>query len=190
MSRGTWKDPTLTTTLLVLSALPVVLVIPSLQIIFGVKLHWFPVAGWHGLFSRAVVLPTIALTYAGIAGIARLTRISMLQVIDEEFVRTARAKGLDERVVVLRHVLRNAFLPLLNAILYSIFFLVIGDFFVELLFGIPGVAKEALDTISSRDYDELMALTLFSAFIFIIANIVLDIMYGIVDPRIRIGSQS
>lgn len=187
LKRGHWQDPTLTTFLLLLTAIPVVLLIPALQLLLALKLRWLPVGGWHGLFSKNVILPTIVLTIGGLAGIARLMRISMLQVYDDEYVRTARAKGLAERVVIYRHVLRNAMLPVITAIVTSLFFLFTGSFFVETLLGIPGIGAEAVSSIGSRDYDEFMALTIFGAIAFIICNIVLDIIYTVVDPRVRLG---
>jgi ABC-type dipeptide/oligopeptide/nickel transport system permease component len=188
LRRGRWQDPTVTAGLLVLSAIPVVLAIPVLQVVFAVKLKLLPVGGWHGIFAKNVILPTIVLTVPAFAGIARLMRISVLQVLDDEYVRTARAKGLSERVVVYRHVLRNAMLPIVTAIVTSLFFLFTGSFFVETLFGIPGIAAESIASVGSRDYDEIMAITLFGAVAFIAANIALDIIYTFVDPRVRLDA--
>jgi len=187
LRRGTWQDPTLTALLLILSAVPVVLLIPTLQVIFAAKLKWLPTGGWHGLLSKTVILPTLVLTLPGLAGVARLMRISLVQVMDEEFVRTARAKGLRESTVVYRHMLRNAMLPIVTSVLISLFFLFTGSFFVETLFGIPGAAVEAISSIGSRDYDELMAFTIFGAVAFILANLFLDIIYTVIDPRIRLN---
>lgn len=188
LRRGHWQDPTLTAFLLLLSAIPVVLIIPVLQVFFAVKLKWLPVGGWHGLLSTAAILPTVTLTVPALAGIARLMRISVLQVMEEEFVRTARAKGLRERTVMFRHILRNGMLPIVTAVITSLFFLFSGSFFVELLFGIPGIANETIQSIGSRDYDEFMAITIFGAVAFILANLALDIIYTLIDPRIRLGS--
>lgn len=188
LRRGTWQDPSITALLLFAAAIPIVLAIPLLQYVFALKLHWLPVGGWHGLLSKNVIMPTMVLTIPALAGVARLMRVSMLQVMDDEYVRTARAKGLGERVVIYRHMLRNALLPIVTAVITSVFFLFVGSFFVELLFGIPGVGAESLSAINSRDYDEFMALTIFSAVAFIAANLALDIIYSAIDPRIRLGS--
>jgi ABC-type dipeptide/oligopeptide/nickel transport system permease component len=126
MRRGHWQDPTVTALLLVLSAIPVVILIPTLQVLFAAKWKLLPVAGWHGIFSKNIILPTLVLTVPGLAGVARLMRISMLQVMDDDFVRTARAKGLQERIVVFRHMVRNAMLPMATAIIGSLFFLFAG----------------------------------------------------------------
>jgi ABC-type dipeptide/oligopeptide/nickel transport system permease component len=103
----------------------------------------------------------------------------------EDFIRTARSKGLSEWTVINRHTLRNALLPLTNGIVLGLIYLYTGTLFVELLFGIPGLGREAFGSIGSRDYDFFMALTMISATGFVIANIILDILYSIIDPRIR-----
>jgi len=184
--RGHWDDPTITAAMLTISAIPVFISIPALQVLLAVKLKLVPTGGWHGLFSKTVILPSIVLTYAGVVGIARLMRISLLQVMGDDYVRTARAKGLSERTVVYRHVLRNAMLPLITAVLYSLFGIAFGDFFTELLLGIPGIGAESFTSIGSRDYDEIMAITIIGAVVFILANLTLDIVYTFVDPRITL----
>lgn len=183
--RGEWQDPLTIASLLLVAAIPELLLIPILQVIFSVKLGWLPPGGWDGIFNTRTILPTIVLTIPGLAGIARLMRASVLQVFGEDFVRTARAKGLTEGVVLMRHVVRNAMLPIATSIVYALFSLFVGDFFVEFLFGIPGIGREALSSIGSRDYDEFMALTILGAVAFIVANLALDIVYTIIDPRIR-----
>lgn len=188
--RGHWQDPLTIGSLLFVAAIPDPILIPVLQVVFAVELRLLPVGGWDGIFSGRIILPAIALTLPGFAGIARLMRTGLLQVMDEDFVRTARAKGLSERVVLYRHAARNAMLPIVTAIVGTIFGLIAGDFFVELLFGIPGIAREGLSSIGSRDYDEFMALTLVGAVLLILGNLILDIIYTLVDPRITYGSQT
>jgi len=189
LRRGHWQDPAVTTVLLVLTAIPVVILIPTLQVLFAAKWKLLPVSGWHGIFSRNIVLPTVVLTVPGLAGIARLMRISMVQVMDDDFVRTARAKGLQDRIVIMRHIVRNALLPMTTAIVGSLFFLFAGSFFVETLFGIPGIGAESIATIGARDYDEIMAITIVSTVAFVIANMAVDIAYTFIDPRIRLITQ-
>lgn len=185
--QGTWLDPAITTSLLLIYAVPELIFVPLLQYIFAIKLGILPATGWKGIFSSTVVLPTIVLTLPGVAGVARLMRISLLQVIDEEYVRTARAKGLAERVVVYRHMLRNAILPIVTTVIVSLFFLFSGSFFVEYILGIPGIGAEAITSVQELDYDVFMAIVVLSAAAFILANIVVDIAYSIVDPRIRLN---
>lgn len=188
LRRGRWQDPTLTIGLLSVAAIPVFISIPFLQWLFALKLGWLPVGGWDGIFSKRIIMPTIVLTVPGVVGLARLTRISVVNVLGEDFIRTARSKGLPERTIINRHTLRNALLPLTNGVILGLIFLFSGTLFVELQFGIPGLAREAFASIGSRDYDLFMALTMISATAFVIANMVADIAYTIVDPRIRGGS--
>jgi ABC-type dipeptide/oligopeptide/nickel transport system permease component len=187
LRRGRWQDPTLTVFLLLGTAIPVLVSVPFLQWLFALKLGWLPPGGWGGIFDKRIILPTIVLTIPGLAGIARLTRISVIQVLGEDFIRTARSKGLREATVINRHTLRNALLPLTNGVILGLLSLYAGTYFVELLFGIPGIGRESYDAIGSRDYDLLMAFTIIGASTFVFANIVLDIVYSIVDPRIRIS---
>jgi len=186
LRRGHWQDPTATISLLLVSAVPSFVLIPALQWLFALKLGWLPVGGWDGIFSKRIIMPTIVMTIPGVVGIARLTRISVIQVLGEDFIRTARAKGLPGWTVVGRHTLRNALLPLTNGIIAGLIFLYSGSLFVETLFGIPGINREALGSIGSRDYDFFMAITMIGATGFVVANILTDIMYSIVDPRIRL----
>ncbi len=185
LRRGRWQDPTIVGVLLFLASIPVVVLIPILVNIFSTRLHWLPTTGWHGLFSRSIILPTIVLTVGSFAGIARTVRISLIQVMGEDFIRTARAKGLRESTIITDHMLRNSLLVLINGIILNLFFLYSGTLFVETGLGIPGLGREAYDSIGSRDYDMFMALTMISATAFVLANLVLDILYTVIDPRIR-----
>lgn len=185
LRRGHWQDPTLTSILLVLAAIPTVVWIPVLVYVFVLRLHWIPTVGWHGMLSTSIILPTFVLTIGSFTGVARVVRISMIQVMGEDFIRTARAKGLRESTVIGHHVLRNSLLVLINGIIASLFALYAGSLFVELGFGIPGIGREMLESISARDYDLFMALTMIGAISFILTNLVLDIVYTIIDPRIR-----
>lgn len=188
--RGTWRDPTTIGSLLLVAAIPEIIMIPLLQWLFSLKLEWVPPGGWNGIWSTSMILPTIVLTIPALGGTARLMRASVLQVLDEDFVRTARAKGLAEAVVMVRHVISNAMLPIITGVVYALIFIFTGDFFVEYLFGIPGLGREILSAISSRDYDEFMAITILSAVAFIFANLLLDILYSVIDPRISLGGRS
>lgn len=190
LKRGRWQDPALTVNLLLLSAVPSFVLIPALQWLFALKLGWLPVGGWDGIFSKRIIMPTLVMTIPGIVGIARLTRISVIQILGEDFIRTAHAKGLSGRTVITRHTLRNALLPLTNGVIAGLIFLYTGSFFVELQFGIPGIARETFDSIGSRDYDLFMAVTMLGATGFVVANILTDIMYSIVDPRIRLTGRA
>jgi peptide/nickel transport system permease protein len=186
--QGHWQDPVTIGSLVFIAAIPEILMIPLLQVLFAVKLKWLPVGGWDGIWSLRIILPTIVLTVPALGGIANLMRNSLLQVLGEDFVRTARAKGLGEGLVLIRHASRNAMLPIVSGVVYSIIFLFSGDLFVETLFGIPGFAREAISSVGSRDYDEFMAIVIIGAIALVLANLVLDIVYSLIDPRISLGS--
>jgi peptide/nickel transport system permease protein len=185
LKRGHWQDPTISGFLLFLQAIPTVVWFPMLIYIFVLRLGWIPTVGWNGFFSPSIILPIFVLTIGSFAGVARVVRISMIQIMGEDFIRTARSKGLRESTVITRHILRNSLLVLSNGVIASLFTLYTGSLFVELGFGIPGIGRETYDAISGRDYDLFMALTMIGAIGFILTNLVLDIVYTIIDPRIR-----
>jgi len=156
---------------------------PFLIWIFSLNLGWFPIARWGGIGHA--VLPAITLGTAYSAIIARLTRASMLQVIREDYIRTARAKGLAEHIVILRHALKNALIPV-TTVLGPIFAIIItGSMIVEQIFAIPGIGKYFVTSVTNRDYPVIMGITLFFGAIIVIANLIVDMTYGFLDPRIR-----
>jgi oligopeptide transport system permease protein len=154
-----------------------------LMVVFATQLHWLPVLGWGS--PQQAVLPAIALSAWPSAYITRITRAAMLDVLDQEYVRTARAKGLRETVVLIRHSFRNALIPILTVIGPIAAVLVTGSFLVEELFGIRGMGQEFVHSIGARDYGVIMGATLFYTFVVAIANLAIDILYAAVDPRIR-----
>jgi ABC-type dipeptide/oligopeptide/nickel transport system permease component len=150
---------------------------------FAIKLGVLPVAGW-GRLDQAV-LPVLILTIPSAAYIARLTRTFMLEVLGQDYIRTARAKGLSEPVVILRHALRNIMVPLLTSMGIIFGGLISGTFVVETIFNIPGLGRMAIDSVFARDYPVAMAIVmLFTAF-FVLINLLVDVAYAIIDPRIR-----
>ena len=198
MRQGTWVDPFSISSFLLFQSIPVLVSLPFLVLIFVVKLGWLPATGWGGpqvdvgpqdislgIFSRHIILPAVALSLPGIAGIARLVRATTLSVLGEDYVRTARAKGLPETTVIIRHVTRNSLLPLVTIIGLSLVTLLEGAFFTETILGIPGIGLLGFQAASSQDYDVILALVLILATAFILANIAIDIAYTFIDPRIR-----
>jgi ABC-type dipeptide/oligopeptide/nickel transport system permease component len=199
LRQGTWTDPFSIGVLLFFLSVPVLITVPVMQYLFVLKLHWLPTGGWAcsfnagplsgnaciGIFSKRLIMPVLAISLPGIAGLARLTRATTLSVLREDYVRTARAKGLSQFTVLRRHVLRNALLPLVTVVGISLVSLVEGALFTETLLGISGIGQFAFQSVNSRDYNVIMALTLILAATFIVANIVIDIAYTIIDPRIR-----
>jgi len=154
-----------------------------LLVLFSAELHWLPSGGWGS--PQQAVMPVLALSAWPAAYIARVTRASMLDVLGQEYVRTARAKGLRERAVVLRHMLRNALIPVLTVIGPMAAVLVTGSFIVEHLFAIPGIGRTFVNSIGERDYGVIMGATLFYAFVVAVANLAVDVLYAVLDPRIR-----
>jgi oligopeptide transport system permease protein len=154
-----------------------------LVIIFSVGLGWFPTGGWKG--PEYWVLPTLALGMAPVAAVARYTRASMLEVTRKDYIRTAHSKGLKERNVVVLHMIRNALIPVVTILGPLLAALVTGSFIIEILFSIPGVGKFYVTAIAQRDYGLIMAMTMLYAAAVAIMNMVVDIAYAYIDPRIR-----
>lgn len=165
-------------------SVPNIALAPLLALFFGLILKWVPVARWTSWDSK--ILPTVALGLSSAALIARLTRASMLQIIRDDFVRTARAKGLSEPVVMFRHALRNALLPVLTVLGPLIAFSLTGTLVVEAIFAIPGLGRYFVTSIGQRDYPVVMGVYLLFGAIIIILNAVVDALYALVDPRIRL----
>ena len=153
--------------------------------IFAVWLRWLPVVGWGDL--RHMVLPTIILALGPAAVLTRITRASMLEAIRQDYVRTARSKGLREQVVVVAHVMKNAMIPVATIVGPVTAGLITGSFIIERLFSIPGVGRLYITSIEGRDYPIIMATTLLYAFLIMAANITVDLVYGVLDPRIKLA---
>jgi ABC-type dipeptide/oligopeptide/nickel transport system permease component len=182
-------------------SVPVVAMGPVLVWLFGVAMHWLPPTGWgakppylfffipRSLFSwefwRFALMPAFAVGTGEAAIIARLTRASLLQVIHEDYIRTARAKGLAERVVMVRHALRNALIPVVTILGPRFAAVLTGLFVVEQVFGIPGLGKYFITSITNRDYPVIMGTILLYAIFLVVANVIVDITYAWLDPRIR-----
>jgi oligopeptide transport system permease protein len=164
-------------------SIPVLTLAPLLIWIFALELGIFPVARW-GTWQH-MVLPATALAVRSTALVARLTRASMLQVIHEDYIRTARAKGLSESRVIIRHALRNALIPIVTVVGPLFAGLVTGSLIVEKMFAIPGMGAYYATAVTARDYPVIMATTIVYALILIIANLAVDIAYSWLDPRIR-----
>ena len=167
------------------SAMPNFILATFLVIIFSVELGWTDVIGWELFNPRKMVLPVIALGMLPAAYIARITRASMLEVLNQDYVRTARSKGLSEFVVVIRHTVRNALVPVLTVLGPIFAVLVTGSFIIETTFAINGVGRYFVTSIGSRDYSVIMGTTIFFATVVVVANLVVDLLYAVVDPRIR-----
>jgi len=166
-------------------AIPVFVAGPILLFFFARTIPVLPPGGWDGIFSRSAVLPVVLLSIGPMAVFARQTRAGMLEVMGQDYIRTARAKGLREMTVVTAHALRNAFIPLLTILGFLLGGLVEGTFLTETIFGIPGMGQFAFESLSGRDYPVIMAVTLLVAVAYALGNLWVDMFYGVVDPRIR-----
>jgi len=164
-------------------SVPAIILGPVLQYVFAVELGWFPVTGWGDVDQ--IVLPAFALGFAESALIARLTRASLMQVLREDYIRTARAKGLSERIVIGVHALKNAMIPVVTILGPLAAALLTGTFVIEIIFGIPGLGKFFITSISNRDYTVIMGTVLLYASFLVIANLLVDLSYALLDPRIR-----
>jgi len=158
---------------------------PLLTLIFGVYLSWLPVAGWNGGAPRNLVLPVIALALPQIAYIARLTRGSMIEVLHANYIRTARAKGLRERIVVVRHALKGALLPVVSYLGPATAQVVTGSVVIETIFGIPGIGRYFIQGALNRDYTLVMGTVIVFAVLIILLNLVVDLLYGLLDPKVK-----
>jgi oligopeptide transport system permease protein len=155
-----------------------------LILLFALTLKWLPVFGWGDSWKQAV-MPIITLGTGGMALIARLTRASVLEVLGQDYIRTARAKGLRERIVLALHALPNSLIPVVTVLGPLLAAWLTGTFFVELVFAVPGIGKFFITAVMDRDYSLIMATILLYSVVLVIANLAVDIVYGFLDPRIR-----
>lgn len=152
--------------------------------VFCLQLDWFPPALWEDWHS--VILPTLTLGIRPVALIARLTRAALLESIRSDYVRTARAKGLDEFVVVVKHALRNSLIPVITLLGPLTAYIVTGTFVVEYIYAIPGMGRHFINAVTNRDYPLIMGVTMVFGFFLVICNLIVDLTYAWVDPRIRV----
>ncbi|MEJ2556920.1 MAG: ABC transporter permease [Anaerolineae bacterium] len=183
LRRGTWIDLLSSGVAILGISLPVYWLGLMLMLLFAVQFQLLPSAGREG--PEYLVLPAITLGVYSTAVISRMTRASMLEALSYDYVRTARAKGLSERMIIYRHVLRNAMIPIITVIGLQLGTLLSGAVITESVFAWPGIGKLAVDAIKQRDYPLVQALVLFMAVLFIAVNLIVDILYGFFDPRIR-----
>jgi len=185
LGHNRWPDYLATAVSLIGIATPSFVLAIILVVVFSVWLRWLPGVGtgWKG--PDTWVLPVIALSGYQIAQIARYTRASMLEVTRKDYVRTAQSKGIAQRAVVVRHMIRNALIPVVTILGPILAFLVTGSFVVEYFFGVPGIGQYYVKGIVQRDYGLIMAMTVLYAFAVAFLNVVVDVLYAYIDPRIR-----
>lgn len=188
--RNTWTDYLITTTSLVGVSMPVFWLGVMLVLVFSVNLKWLPATGMgyidHGIdvFFRHLTLPSVTLATIPTAYFARITRSSMLDVLNEDYIRTARAKGLKENVVIWKHALKNALNPILSVLGMQVAGLLGGSVVTESIFSWPGMGNLIVDAINRRDFGVVQGVVIFIAIIYIVVNLIIDIMYKVINPKI------
>ena len=186
LRQGSWWDTAAVATTLFWQSIPVFLTAPLLLIIFALELDVLPTHGFGGLFDARIILPAFAMGIPGVAILTRLTRASALEVISQDYIRTARAKGLPEMVVRYRHILRNALIPVVTSLGFALAGIAFTSFVVERFFGIPGVGNLLIEAIFARDFPVVNGVVLIGTTMFILANLLVDLLYPVLDPRIRL----
>jgi oligopeptide transport system permease protein len=157
------------------------------MILLAVQLKWVPTSGLSGFSSY--ILPVFTLSFYPMCYIARLMRTSMLEALSQDYVRTARAKGMGNFVITFKHALRNSLIPVITYLGPLVGYVMTGSFVVEQVFNIPGLGRYFVKAISNRDYMVIMGTTIFLAAFIIIMNLVCDLLYKLVDPRIKLGEE-
>jgi peptide/nickel transport system permease protein len=198
--RGTWLDRSIVGVTLYIESIPIFVSIPIIFTIFVRWLHLFPARGYAetdvdlgfvvipiNFLNPWMLMPLGLLIVYGLNGVIRMTRASVVDVIGSDFIRTAWAKGLSGRMVWNRHILRNALIPIVTLTSLSLSGLLAGSFFVEILFGIPGIGRLLFEAVGNRDYPVVLASVVIYSIAFIVSNVIADILYGVVDPRIRVS---
>ncbi|HVH29207.1 MAG TPA: ABC transporter permease subunit [Vicinamibacterales bacterium] len=158
---------------------------PLLVLLFSLTLYWLPPARWDGLPSRSMVLPVLTLSAVYMAYIARLARAGMLEVLRSDYIRTARAKGLDEKQVILRHAMRGGLLPVVSFSGPALAILITGTVVVERIFALPGVGNYFIQANLNRDEPLILGIVVFISIVVLFFNLLVDVAYGFIDPRVR-----
>src|SRR4030088_2790515 len=188
---GSWVDRTIMTFAVFAFSLPVFVVGYVLAFVFALEFEWLPVQGYTPLaegfwpWLQNLILPALALGCVYIALIARITRAAMLEVLQQDYIRTARAKGLDQRSILFIHALKNAAVPIVTVIGLGIALLIGGAVVTESVFAIPGVGRLTIDAILRRDYPAIQGIVLLFSFLYVLVNLMVALTYTLVDPRIR-----
>lgn len=185
LKQNSWIDYTVMSLAMTGAIMPSFVKAPILVLIFALYLKWFPAGGWNGGAAINLVLPVTALVFGFIASISRVMRGSMLEVLNSPFIRTARAKGLPMHQIVLKHALRPAMLPVVSFLGPAFVGVITGSIVIETVFGLPGVGQLFVNGALNRDYGLVLSLTILVGALTIFFNAVVDVLYGVLDPKIR-----
>jgi ABC-type dipeptide/oligopeptide/nickel transport system permease component len=182
--RNSWVDSFVTSYSIVISTIPSFVLAFVLAYFLAAKLHWLPSGGWGG--PLYLVLPVVAYGLPVTGGVARWTRQCLVEVMSSDYVRTAYAKGLRQAAVVFKHVLRNSLIPMVTSFLPIFPGMMTGSIFIEVIFGLPGLGRYFVQSASNRDYPLVLGITIFWAVLIMVTYFITDVLYGIIDPRVRI----
>jgi peptide/nickel transport system permease protein len=191
LRRGSWIDNTLTTIANIGMVIPVFWLAILLMYLFSYKLHWLPTSGWVNPFDdfwghvKHMVMPFLAVAVGSVAGMARITRSCMLEVLGADYIRTAWAKGLRERVIIVRHQMKNALIPVVTMLGGSLAMIMGGSVFIETIYAIPGIGLLTMRALFDQDYQVVQATILLFGMVIIFSNILVDVIWSWMDPRIR-----
>ena len=191
LRRGKWVDQVVTPLSYIGMTIPIFWLGILMVYVFGLKLHWLPTSGYTSPFvdfwrsTRQIIMPVICLAVADAALVSRQMRSSVLEVIQQDYIRTAWSKGLTEKTVVIRHVLKNSMIPIITLMGFAVGMIFGGSVFIETVFNIPGMGRLMVSSIFAQDYVVVQACTLIFACIIIFINLLVDVSYGWLDPRIR-----
>ena len=187
LRHNSWADYSVMALAMIGIAIPSFVMAPLLTLVFGVYLGWLPVGGWGGGALPFLILPVLSLALPQVAQVARLARGAMIEQLNANYVRTARAKGLRERLVLLRHALPGAMLPVVSYLGPMTAALVTGSVVIETIFSIPGIGRYFVQAALNRDYTVVMGVVIVYACLIIVLNLVVDLLYGLLDPKVRVG---
>jgi len=185
VKHNTWIDYVSSLITVTGLATPPFVRVSLLIVFFSLVLGWLPTGGWEGIFDRRAIIPILAIGLGPAAILARYTRSSLLEVHAQDFIRTARAKGLSETAVVVGHAMKNALTPVVTVAGVTLANVITGAFFVERIYSVPGIGRQFVDSVSGRDYPLLLGIVLVFALLISLVNLLVDLSYGFLDPRIR-----
>lgn len=185
LNKNRWPDYCVMIIAILGITIPVFVMGALLQYLFSVKLNWLPTSGWGEI--KHMIIPIMVLSFGTIATYARYTKSNMLDVLGQDYVMTAKAKGLSQFNVIRKHVMRNSILPLITMLGAQIVGIFTGAFVTERMFSIPGIGFYYINSINNKDYTMVMGLTIFYGTLFVISQLVIDLVYGLVDPRIKLS---
>lgn len=185
LRQNSWLDYLLMTFSMTGVVIPSFVTAPILILLFAVTLRWLPGGGWNDGAFNNMILPTVALSLVYLAGIARIMRGSMIEVMNSPFIRTARAKGLPMRVIVWKHALRPALLPVISYLGPAFVGIITGSIVIETIFGLPGIGQLFVNGALNRDYGMVLSLTILMGILTIAFNAIVDLLYAVIDPKIR-----